>query len=66
MVDLTHHGHQVSVEPTWTFLFGTQFAPSAGADPRTELTIWRPGSGPRPPGRMVGTAPGVSVFLTGG
>jgi hypothetical protein len=65
MVDLTHHGYQVSVDPAWTFLFGSQFAPGPGADTGPELTVWRPDRGPRPPGREVGSAPGVSVFLTG-
>ena len=66
MVDLTHHGHRVSVDQSWTFLFGSQFAPTARPKNEAELTLWRPGSGPRPSGRRVASSEGVSVFLTAG
>lgn len=66
MVVLTHHGHQVSADPNWLFLFGTQFDPVGSPSTAAQLTVWRPGRGPRPAGRLVGSVPGVSVFLTGG
>ena len=66
MVDLTHHGHPVSVDPSWTFLFGDQFEPGRNASAADELTVWHQGEGTRPAGRQVGSASGVSVFLTGG
>jgi hypothetical protein len=67
MVDLTHGGHRVTVDRSWTFLFGSQFSEpptSAGNTGEEVLSLWKPGEGAAPAGRMVASVPGVSVYLS--
>ncbi len=64
MVDLTHAGHPVTVDPSWVFLFGSQFAGAAPAGAAL-VVLWSPGSaGPAPAGRPVARVPGTWVYLS--
>lgn len=66
LVELTHAGFDTTAQSRWLFLFGRQFAAPPGYRPSAVLRVWAPGSGPRPPGRLVAAQPGTEVFVSPG
>ena len=62
LVDLAHAGYRPVAQPSWLFLFGTQLA-YQGRPPVT-VTVWRPGAGPRPPGRQVAQVGATALLVS--
>ncbi|HEX5266334.1 MAG TPA: hypothetical protein VFW24_06135 [Acidimicrobiales bacterium] len=62
LVDLGHHGYRPVAQANWLFLFGSQLAYSG--HPAATVSVWTPGSGPRPPGRQVAVVGRTAVFVS--
>jgi hypothetical protein len=62
LVDLGHHGYRPVAQAGWLFLFGSQLAYSG--HPVATVSVWTPGSGPRPAGRQVAVVGRTAVFVS--